>query len=325
MQRRHAQEAKTGAATRAALLGLLVLPWLACEEVHSPSDATVPAERVPSITLSVVPSPISPGPARRSGLDHGIAWTLSVTETAGLACDIRWMHLVLRDTLGAQAGTVFEDGPVLSGRIGALHLDPGATLTLPDDLDYTLANGRSEAVLRITVAVADAIGQERAALLDVDVRGDGSAGPRTGTNLVEGNGSSTSLPPPAPTPTDRPRTPTPVPTATPTATASSTLTPTPTATATVSTTPTPTPTASPTPTATPTATPNPTPVVSPPPATICLDFPDLVDCLGDPTNVQAPTARCQDGIYSCATSCTNLCAGHGGLNCKICPGPLCGC
>src|SRR5204862_6684866 len=103
---------------------------------------------------------------------------------------------------GGQAGRASQGASDLGGRSGSIHLDPHGPLVIPDDLDFTLANGRSEAVLRVTVAVGDAKGQERAALIDVDVRGDNATGPRSSTNRVEGNGSSTSLPPPVPTPTD---------------------------------------------------------------------------------------------------------------------------
>ncbi len=37
-----------------------------------------------------------------------------------------------------------------------------------------------------------------------------------------------------------------------------------------------------------------------------------------------PTARCNDGTYSCSQNRSGTCSSHNGVACWICPGPLCG-
>ena len=36
-----------------------------------------------------------------------------------------------------------------------------------------------------------------------------------------------------------------------------------------------------------------------------------------------PTARCKDGLWSCSQTRSGTCSGHGGVDCYVCPGPLC--
>lgn len=54
-----------------------------------------------------------------------------------------------------------------------------------------------------------------------------------------------------------------------------------------------------------------------------VNVPALVAC---PNNggTQTPTARCNDGTYSCSQNRSGTCSSHGGVACWVCPGPLCG-
>ena len=36
-----------------------------------------------------------------------------------------------------------------------------------------------------------------------------------------------------------------------------------------------------------------------------------------------PTARCNDGMWSCSQNRSGTCSTHGGVRCWVCPGPLC--
>ena len=36
-----------------------------------------------------------------------------------------------------------------------------------------------------------------------------------------------------------------------------------------------------------------------------------------------PTARCNDGQWTCSQTSSGTCSGHGGIDCRVCPGPLC--
>ncbi len=81
----------------------------------------------------------------------------------------------------------------------------------------------------------------------------------------------------------------------------------------------------PSPSAPPTPTPPPAPRPTPTPTILTCNggvVPDLVDCLNN-LGVRPPTARCNDGRYSCSTTRSGTCSGHGGVSCWVCPGPLC--
>jgi hypothetical protein len=47
-----------------------------------------------------------------------------------------------------------------------------------------------------------------------------------------------------------------------------------------------------------------------------------VDCPNDQGR-QPPTARCNDGTYSCSQTRSGTCSTHQGVSCFVCPGPLC--
>lgn len=82
--------------------------------------------------------------------------------------------------------------------------------------------------------------------------------------------------------------------------------------------------APPSPSPTPTPSPNPTPSPTPGPSYTCngATVPSQVQC---PNNggIQAPTAQCNDGTYSCSQNRSGTCSSHGGVSCYVCPGPLC--
>jgi Protein of unknown function (DUF3761) len=68
--------------------------------------------------------------------------------------------------------------------------------------------------------------------------------------------------------------------------------------------------------------PTPTP---PTPGLTCggVPVPSLVNCINNQPP-QAPTALCNDGVYSCSQTRSGTCSsGHGGVRCYVCPGPLC--
>lgn len=72
-------------------------------------------------------------------------------------------------------------------------------------------------------------------------------------------------------------------------------------------------------------TPPPPPPVPPPPPTFTCNgasVPALVDCLND-LGTRPPTAKCNDGRFSCSSTRSGTCSGHGGVACWVCPGPLC--
>jgi hypothetical protein len=50
--------------------------------------------------------------------------------------------------------------------------------------------------------------------------------------------------------------------------------------------------------------------------------PSIVDCLND-QGFKPPTAKCNDGAYSCSQNRSGTCSSHNGVSCYVCPGPLC--
>lgn len=72
------------------------------------------------------------------------------------------------------------------------------------------------------------------------------------------------------------------------------------------------------PSPTPVPTPTPTPTPQPPSTLTCgsSSAPSSVSC-------GRPTARCNDGSYSCSQNRPGTCSSHDGVSCWICPGPLC--
>lgn len=71
--------------------------------------------------------------------------------------------------------------------------------------------------------------------------------------------------------------------------------------------------------------PGPTPPPEPPEPPEPPDD-DSMTCPTSPTSAPCgrPTARCNDGTYSCSQNRSGTCSQHGGVACWICPGPLCG-
>src|SRR5688572_2257822 len=61
--------------------------------------------------------------------------------------------------------------------------------------------------------------------------------------------------------------------------------------------------------------------VAPTPVFSC-GAPAIVICIN--TNAPGtPTALCADGAWSCSTTASGTCSSHGGIACRVCPGPLC--
>ena len=70
---------------------------------------------------------------------------------------------------------------------------------------------------------------------------------------------------------------------------------------------------------------SPTPTPTPSPSTPTCNgasVPPIVDCLNN-QGFQPPTARCNDGAFSCSQNRQGTCSSHGGVSCYVCPGPIC--
>lgn len=89
--------------------------------------------------------------------------------------------------------------------------------------------------------------------------------------------------------------------------------------------PPPDPTATPTPGTTPTPLPTPTPTPRPTASPTPPNPSGYPACTGVPSNASCgkPTGRCNNGQYTCAQNRQGTCSPNGGLQCVVCPGPLC--
>lgn len=68
------------------------------------------------------------------------------------------------------------------------------------------------------------------------------------------------------------------------------------------------------------ATPTPTPTT--PTTSLSCGAPTVVTCINGGQR-GTPTALCGDGAWSCSTTASGTCSGHGGISCRVCPGALC--
>ena len=64
------------------------------------------------------------------------------------------------------------------------------------------------------------------------------------------------------------------------------------------------------------------PTSTPPTASLSCGAPAVVTCING-GHQGTPTARCADGAWSCSTTASGTCSSHGGIACRVCPGPLC--
>lgn len=91
---------------------------------------------------------------------------------------------------------------------------------------------------------------------------------------------------------------------------------------------TPPPVAAPAPTTT-TLAPAPPPTTQPPAPAPTPDTRGTCDGVTAPNRCDVgsgnppPTARCNDGLWSCSQNRTGTCSTHGGVRCWVCPGALC--
>ena len=60
----------------------------------------------------------------------------------------------------------------------------------------------------------------------------------------------------------------------------------------------------------------------PPVTSLSCGAPQVVTCING-GHQGTPTARCVDSAWSCSTTASGTCSGHGGIACRVCPGPLC--
>ena len=60
----------------------------------------------------------------------------------------------------------------------------------------------------------------------------------------------------------------------------------------------------------------------PPTSGLSCGAPSIVTCING-GGQGTPTALCSDGAWSCSTTASGTCSGHGGISCRVCPGALC--
>jgi hypothetical protein len=151
---------------RADRIGLaLALPALvACGGGSTPAVPTAAA--APShaaVRLVVAPDPIPSSADGAAGAAlREAAWTLTITETAGVGGTLNFVNGTLRDM---QTGAVADPGGRMSlgaadlvTLAGGTRLPPQGTVTIPGRLVYGLPYGSAGGRLTITVQMTDDAG-----------------------------------------------------------------------------------------------------------------------------------------------------------------------
>jgi hypothetical protein len=154
-----------------ATLAMLLLTAAACGSAEAPSapgSANAPLQPAHgAVQLAVTPDPVpstviasAPGD---SSVEHQAAWTLTITETAGVGGTLNFLNVTLRDQ---GTGAVAEPGGETSlgaadiaALAGTARLAPNGMLTLPGQLVYALPDASVGGRLAMTLQITDDTGQ----------------------------------------------------------------------------------------------------------------------------------------------------------------------
>jgi hypothetical protein len=150
---------------------MLLLTAAACGSAgvsSAPTSASAPVQPAHgAVQLAVAPDPVlSAVIAAAAGdlsVEHQAAWTLTITETAGIGGTLNFLNVTLRDQ---ETGAVADPGGEASlgaadiaALAGTARLAPHGTLTLPGQLVYALPDGSVGGRLAMTLQITDDTGQ----------------------------------------------------------------------------------------------------------------------------------------------------------------------
>jgi hypothetical protein len=134
--------------------GAYLNAWSATASGSPPPPNTSPRA---SVTLAIVPGPLTPGPDSRT--PQTAHWRVVLTETAGVGGNVAFLNVSLRDlSSGARAdpGSGLSLGePEIVQRAGTNRIEPLGTLSLEESLSYTLRSGGQAVRLAAAIQFKD--------------------------------------------------------------------------------------------------------------------------------------------------------------------------
>ncbi len=133
-----------------------------------PPPTTLP--RMSAVTASVSPSPLVAEPSANPGFMWALRFSVTITETAGLACNVNLVNWTLRNaTTGVELNTLTWNPAEITARAGTNHVPARGSLTIPLAVVYTLSGGGRQGAGTVAAQVIDANGNTVNATATVSV------------------------------------------------------------------------------------------------------------------------------------------------------------
>jgi hypothetical protein len=127
------------------------------------SDGPVTPTGVPRavIAVTVTPNPIAAVETSVVPPVFFVMWTVNIQETAGQGGEVQEVRASLFDDVtGALVAVITYDSDDLTVFVGENRVEANGTLNVPQQLSYTLPDGRHVANLAITVKLRDDNGND---------------------------------------------------------------------------------------------------------------------------------------------------------------------
>jgi hypothetical protein len=143
--------------TKPSLVALAVT-LLAFTGCGGKDDPTAPTPTAAVFNVTQSPNPIIAGTGSQ-GFQYTAAFTISVTESAGVGGNVNFVNVTLRNvTTGVELNTVNFTATDVFNRAGTNHIAAKGTLNIPLSVIYSLALGGRQATMTIAVQIGDDAG-----------------------------------------------------------------------------------------------------------------------------------------------------------------------
>jgi hypothetical protein len=133
----------------------------------TPVATPTPVPAMSAISLSVSPNPIIATPSGDPTFPNLAQWTLTITETAGLGCNVNEIIVTALDN-GVQffnfivnpSDLIHSSGGFINGVVGTNHIAANGSLNVPLAIVYRLGSGLRQVTLSQAVQVIDDHGNQ---------------------------------------------------------------------------------------------------------------------------------------------------------------------
>jgi hypothetical protein len=150
-------------------LAIMLLAFTSCGGSNPAPTPTPTAPTAGVFTVTETPNPII-ATGGTQGFQFTAAFTLTVTESAGLGGNVSFVNVTLRNaTTGVEVGTIQFNPVDIAARAGSSHIAARGTLSIPLSVVYTLALGGRQATTTIAVQIGDDAGHVSNQLLTVPI------------------------------------------------------------------------------------------------------------------------------------------------------------